>query len=181
MKNYGHTTRRTHAGAYLRARFRASCLVWCEVAAFLLLVRMRFLFGFSSRVGHNRYHCTDVPLQPDSPPDSVCRTQKSLFRTVPNRYHTHTHALHRFTSFHREPQLTKTAEQHYLTVKHQTTRIIREPQQRRSTPECRSSREQHEYNAATTSKRGRQQQQRAATEAQRATKSHRELYVAAIK
>ena len=59
-----------------RARFCASCLVWRVVAAF-------------SRVAHHRCHWTDVPLQPDSPLDSVCRIQQSLIGTMQNRHPLH--------------------------------------------------------------------------------------------
>ena len=171
MKNYGHTKRRTHAGANWRTRFRASCLVWCEVAAFLLLVRMRFLFGFSSR-DEKDATVTITPMCPSSqtphqtafaahnnhPPEEF---QIDTTRSSPTHIHprTHTHT-HRLTSFHREPQLTKAAEQQYLTSKHQTTRIIREPQQRRSTPERKSSREQHQVQSSSNE----QQRQTAAAE-----------------
>ena len=60
----------THQGSRWGARFRAPCLVWRVLAAFPVLVRMRFLFVFSS-LGHHLHHYTDVPLQPDSPLDNV--------------------------------------------------------------------------------------------------------------
>ena len=34
---------------------------------------MRFLFSLSSLLGHLRYRLTDVPPQPNSPPDYVSR------------------------------------------------------------------------------------------------------------
>ena len=39
--------------------------------AFTLLFYTRFLFSLSSPLGHLRYLLTDVPPQPNSPPDNV--------------------------------------------------------------------------------------------------------------
>ncbi|KAK8533429.1 hypothetical protein V6N13_122853 [Hibiscus sabdariffa] len=41
--------------------------------AFTLLFHMRFLFSLSLILGHLRYLLTDVPPQPNSPPDNVFR------------------------------------------------------------------------------------------------------------
>ena len=36
-------------------------------------------------LGHLRYHLTEVPLQPDSPPDCVFRTNQSSIGTIFNQ------------------------------------------------------------------------------------------------
>ena len=46
-----------------------------------LLVRMRCLFFFSSRVGHLRQPLKDVPSQPDSPPNK-CISHKNSYPLV---------------------------------------------------------------------------------------------------
>ena len=61
----------THEGSRKRPRFRASCLVWRVIQASPSLVRMRFLFVFSSRIGHHRYPFTDVPIHHESPPNET--------------------------------------------------------------------------------------------------------------
>ena len=53
--------------------------------AFPLLVHMRFLFSLSLPLGHLRYHLTDVPPQPNSPPDYVFRTDQLPKETALNQ------------------------------------------------------------------------------------------------
>ena len=57
-----------HNQEHVGGHVSVSHVSWIQ--AFPLLVRMRFLFMFSSRVPF-----TDVPLQPNSPHDSVCRAK----------------------------------------------------------------------------------------------------------
>ena len=105
----------THQGTHsdrLVARFRASCLVRCEVAAFLLQVRMRFQFVFSPRVGQHRtikqmcrsshtLHLTVFPAQQfkidtthttHTHTFSSSSSSSSSFHTREHT-HTHTHAI----------------------------------------------------------------------------------------
>ena len=76
---------------------------------------MRFLFMFCSRVRHHRHPFTDVPLQPGSPLDSVCRAPQPLMgstsKSTPHRHRTHRHATttaHTSPPQHHPPNTTPT-------------------------------------------------------------------------
>ena len=72
----GHTLRDTSRNTLAASVHLVSCGVLLQLS---LIVRARFQFVFTSRIGH-RYHHTDVPLQQDSPLDSVCRTRSAHSR-----------------------------------------------------------------------------------------------------